>query len=55
MKQLRLVFGPEPEAEPPIAFKPEVLARLVAWMADGIVKVHKAEGGRSDDGCSNPS
>jgi len=51
MKQLRLVLGPEPEAEPSIAFKPEVLARPLARLVDSILEVHKAEGGRSDDGC----
>jgi hypothetical protein len=49
VKQIRLVFGLEPEADPPIAFEPEVLERLVALMAEALVEVHKAAGGRSND------
>ena len=50
MEQLRLAdVLEEPAPEPPIVLDPKLREALVALMAQALVKIHEAQGGKNDD------
>ena len=50
MEQLRLAdVLEEPVPEPPIALDPKLREALVTLMAQALVKIHEAQGGKKDD------